>query len=99
MQASVAISATLSRDRTASISPLAACPVQLVKVGNDNGSADWEGGNDRQLTALGPDYGLKMACKWNQTENEGAVVDSYRLEGAGEESPAALIERLQVGRQ
>ena len=53
---------------------------QLVKVG-EAAAADWEGGGDRELTALGPEYGLKMACKWNQTS--GATVESFKIQAAG----------------
>eukprot|EP00195_Chlamydomonas_chlamydogama_P004953 CAMPEP_0202902464 /NCGR_PEP_ID=MMETSP1392-20130828/16864_1 /ASSEMBLY_ACC=CAM_ASM_000868 /TAXON_ID=225041 /ORGANISM="Chlamydomonas chlamydogama, Strain SAG 11-48b" /LENGTH=1205 /DNA_ID=CAMNT_0049589227 /DNA_START=175 /DNA_END=3794 /DNA_ORIENTATION=- len=59
---------------------------KFVKVGKSG--SDWESGHDRELTALGPEYGLKASCEWNQTE--ATSVEAYKLEpqevGAGRSS-------------
>ena len=39
------------------------------------------------VQALGPDYGLKMACKWDETT--GSTVESYKLEGGAAGGKAA----------
>ena len=49
--------------------------MQLVKVGGKG--AVWEGGNDREFKALGPDFGLRMACKWDHTSE--ASVESFKV--------------------
>ena len=51
---------------------------KLVKVGST--TSDWEDGNDRELTALGPDFGLVAVCKWNETKS--TLIQSYKINEA-----------------
>ncbi|KAG1668382.1 hypothetical protein FOA52_004892 [Chlamydomonas sp. UWO 241] len=51
---------------------------KLVRVKEDG--ANWEGGGDRELKALGPDYGLSVTCSWDKTSD--MVVEASKL-GAG----------------
>lgn len=51
---------------------------KLVKVGA--GASDWESGNDRELTALGPEYGLRALCSWNDTQ--AMQIQSFKTDGS-----------------
>uniref|UniRef100_A0A7R9VQR9 CBM20 domain-containing protein n=2 Tax=Chlamydomonas euryale TaxID=1486919 RepID=A0A7R9VQR9_9CHLO len=48
---------------------------KLVVTGD--GEPAWEGGSDRELTALGPDYGLTAACNWDATSS--MTVDAFEI--------------------
>jgi len=69
---------------------------KIVKWKEEGGKADWEGGDDRKFTALGPDYGLNISCKFNATDS--TKIEAFKLgDGAKSAAPAPAAKDAQGG--